>query len=105
MSIDWSKQITAEMQSAERERHARDARKAQRQAAVDAIVVAVDGLRFDGDELSQQRMMRRADAMGPDDTARWVLADNTVRDVTRTQLSEAVRLAMLEQERLWPLEI
>lgn len=76
--------------------------KADRQEKVDAIVVEIDGMKFDGDELSQGRMARAAGlAETPDETVRWILADNTVADVTADQLKRAARAAGREQEKLW----
>ena len=76
--------------------------KADRQAKVDAIVVEIDGMKFDGDETSQARMARAgALAESPGETIRWILADNTVVMVTAEQLKRAARAAGLEQEKLW----
>ncbi|WP_257296984.1 DUF4376 domain-containing protein [Endozoicomonas sp. YOMI1] len=76
--------------------------KAARQAKVNAIVVNIDGLTFDGDETSQARMARAAAlAETPTEKVRWILADNTVADVTADQLKRAARAAGREQEKLW----
>ena len=84
----------------EKQKHAQW--KAARQAKVDAIVVEIDGMTFDGDETSQARMARAgALAESPDETIRWILADNTVAMVTAGQLLRAARAAGLEQEKLW----
>ncbi|MBO9493846.1 hypothetical protein J7438_07070 [Thalassotalea sp. G20_0] len=89
----------------EKQKHAQW--KADRQAKVDAIVVEIDDMLFDGDETSQSRMARAgALAESPDETIRWILADNTVAMVTAEQLKRAARAAGLEQEKLWiPEEI
>lgn len=76
--------------------------KAARQKQVDNIVVEIDGLKFDGDETSQGRMARAAGlAESPEETIKWILADNTVATVTAAQLKRAARAAGLEQEKLW----
>lgn len=80
--------------------------KVERAATVAAITVEVDGMVFDGDEKSQERMARTitaATATGAsmDDTTTWVLHDNTVAQVTVRQLATALRLAGEEQTRLW----
>ena len=80
--------------------------KSERAAAVAAITVSVDGMVFDGDETSQERMARTvtaATATGEDmsATTTWVLHDNTVVQVTIRQLATALRLAGEEQTRLW----
>ena len=79
--------------------------KAERQAAVDAITVTVDGLVFDGDETSQTRMARALVVMQAASipTISWVLHDNTVATVTVTQLTQALAAAGAEQARLWVL--
>lgn len=76
--------------------------KQERQQAVDAITVEVDGLIFDGDELSQNRMTRAATlAQSPEETVSWILADNSVATVTADQLRRAAREAGRVQETLW----
>ena len=73
---------------------------------VAAITVTVDGMVFDGDEVSQERLARTvtaATATGAsmDDTTTWVLHDNTVEQVTIRQLATALRLAGEAQTALW----
>ena len=78
-------------------------RKLARSRAVNAIIVEVDGMKFDGDEVAQGRMARAlkvAELNNMDKTA-WVLADNTVVEVTKKQLEEALTKAMLQQATLW----
>ena len=74
-----------------------------RAAQVAAIVVEVDGMSFNGDEMSQSRMSRAilsADTAGLDSTV-WVLADDTVATVTKEQLKQALAKSMLEMGSLW----
>lgn len=102
MSIDWSKLITAEDKARERAEADYQTWKAARQQAVDAITVEVDGLVFDGDELSQNRMARAvaaADALT--ETTDWTLHDNSVVTVTVLQLKIACRLAGEAQTVIW----
>lgn len=81
--------------------------KAERADAVSKITVTVDGMVFDGDETAQTRMGRTiaaAIAQGVDlETTKrtWVLADNTVAEVTVKQLAEALQLAGDAQTALW----
>lgn len=80
--------------------------KAKRAEAVAALTVEVDGMVFDGDEKAQERMARTvtaATATGAsmDDRTTWVLHNNTVAQVTVSQLATALRLAGEEQTRLW----
>lgn len=75
--------------------------KSQRAANVASIAVEVDGLVFDGDEQSQQRMVRAILLMTDSDTQRWVLANNAVANVTKAQLTQACLLAAEQQSDLW----
>lgn len=102
MSIDWSKLKTAATLAAEQAQADYEAWKAERQLRVNSITVEVDGMEFDGDELSQNRMARAvagADLMT--DTTEWTLADNTVAMVSVQTLKAACRLAGEEQTRIW----
>ena len=82
--------------------------KAERAEAVSRITVTVDGMVFDGDEISQERMARTitaAVATGEAMTATttWVLADNEVAQVSIEQLARALREAGERQTELWTL--
>lgn len=80
----------------------RVAAKAARGDAVAAIVVTTTaGNAFDGDEPSQNRMTRALAAMGESDRLPWVLADNSIVEVGRTELQEALRLAGIEMAAIW----
>lgn len=69
---------------------------------VSKIVVEVDGMSFDGDETSQDRMARSIVALNDDtETVQWVLADNSIAQVTKIQLKEALRLAGQAQTAIW----
>lgn len=77
-----------------------------RAQAVSRILVTVDGMVFDGNEIAQERMARTitaAVATGEDmsATTTWVLADNTVAQVSIQQLARALRLAGEQQTELW----
>ena len=84
-----------------------DSAKATRATKVDALTVTVDGMVFDADETSQNRMSRvvaGAQALGVDlntTTQIWVLADNTVATPTVAQLAHALKLAGEAQTALW----
>lgn len=75
--------------------------KEDRAEAVSKIVVVVDGMAFDGDEVSQSRMARSAVAMNDAETITWVLHNNVIAQVTKSQLLRALRLSGEEQTRLW----
>ena len=77
--------------------------KRERAKQVAAIKVEVDGMTFDGDETSQSRMARAlevASITGMGSTV-WVLADNTVAEVTVAQMKQALSKAMLKMGELW----
>lgn len=80
--------------------------KTDRAEAVARITVEVDGMVFDGDETAQDRMARaitmfQASNLPDDYTTAWVLADNTVAQVTVNQLAQALLLAGQKQSALW----
>ena len=61
----------------------------------------IDDLQFDGDETSQDRMARSCVALNEGETVQWVLADNTIAQVTKEQLRQALRLAGEAQTAIW----
>lgn len=82
--------------------------KAERAEAVKNIVVEVEGMLFNGDEQSQDRIDRTITAAtaagyGPDDTTTWVLYDNTVATVSVKQLAQVLLLAGQKQTELWTI--
>ena len=99
--IDWDRAVTREQQESAAAQELRRIDKMRRQSLVDEITVRIDGMLFQCDELSQGRMLRRAETMEVDETADWVLADNTVVQVTSAQLRAAAREAVDEMGRIW----
>ena len=95
------------MTAEEQEQADLDSAKATRATKVGALTVTVDGMVFDADETSQNRMSRvvaGAQALGVDlntTTQIWVLADNTVATPTVAQLAQALKLAGEAQTALW----
>ena len=81
--------------------------KVEREHAVSKITVWVDGMEFDGDETSQERLSRVvsiASTLGVDidnTYQTWVLADNTIAQVTIRQLARACELTGRKQTELW----
>lgn len=59
------------------------------------------GNAFDADEISQQRMARFILVMNDNENIPWVLADNTIADVNKAELAEALKLAVFKQSELW----
>lgn len=72
-----------------------------REKKIKNITVEVDGLLFDGDELSTERMNQRIQVMSDTETILWTLANNEVQEVTKRQLFNAFKLAVDEQSKLW----
>lgn len=83
----------------------REVFKYQRATAVASIKVTTSsGNVFDGDEVSQNRMIRALVGLSkqPEGTTiPWVLADNSVTQVDASELEEALALASLEQASMW----
>lgn len=77
--------------------------KRLRAAQVAAITVEVDGMVFDGDEVAQARMGRALEVarITSMTSTVWVLADNTVAEVTVAQMERALSAAMLKMAELW----
>lgn len=75
--------------------------KEERAEYVSKIVVEVDGMKFDGDETSQDRMARSIVALNDGETVQWVLADNTIAQVTKEQLRQALRMSGEAQTAIW----
>lgn len=85
---------------------ARQAAKAARELTVAGIKVTTgNGWEWDGDEVSQGRMVRAIIAMQATSTptVNWVLADNTVVQATAAQLTEALAMAGASQAAAWVL--
>ena len=82
--------------------------KETRSKDVGNITVTVDGMVFNGDEKSQERMSRkiniaRANEISMDTSLDWVLADNTIAQVTLRQSAKAALLAGQKQSELWTM--
>lgn len=75
--------------------------KMDRADYVSKIIVTVGDLQFDGDESSQGRMARAIVALNDGETIQWVLADNSIAQVTKEQLRQALRLAGEAQTAVW----
>lgn len=80
--------------------------KADRAEAVASITVEVDGMVFDGDETSQDRMARaitmfNASGLPSDTLTTWVLADSSIAQVSISQLAQALLKAGQKQTELW----
>ena len=79
------------------------AAKKLRDTAVAAIKVTVNWKVFDGDEVAQGRIARAvaaAESAGIT-TYQWKLADNSVAEVSLSELKQALALAFQAQSELW----
>lgn len=85
----------------------RDRLKISRAAAVEQIVVTVNGKNFNGDEVSQNRMARAIIALQGLNvpTTTWVLSDNTPATVTVTELIMALAAAGQAQTNVWVINV
>jgi hypothetical protein len=73
---------------------------------VEKATVEVDGLIFDADETSQNRLSRGITAalalgLGPEETTEWTLADNSSAQVTVQQMARALMAAGQYQTSVW----
>lgn len=75
--------------------------KAERAEAVEALTVEVNGHVYDADETSQARMSVAASSMTDYETNVWVLHDNSIVQVTKSELLDACRKARLAQSAIW----
>jgi hypothetical protein len=78
--------------------------KAVRAAKMESLTVTTSsGKVFDADEVSQTRMTRALQTSGfaGQTQTPWVLADNSVANVTADEMREALALAMQAQAALW----
>lgn len=64
-------------------------------------VTTTAGNEFDADETSQNRMSRAITGMSESDTLPWVLANNSVIQVTKAELLEALKLAGIAMATEW----
>ena len=79
------------------------AAKKARDVAVAKIKVMVNGKVFDGDEVAQGRIARAVAAAesAASSTYQWKLADNSVAEVSLSELKQALALAFQAQSELW----
>lgn len=81
--------------------------KRKRDESIRDIIVNVDGMLFNGDDVSQARLCHTIQAYAQDNIdpneikVQWVLASNSVETVSIRQLQDALKLAVEEQSRIW----
>ena len=72
-----------------------------REVALKNLTVTVDSMVFDADELSRSRMSDSIVALNQNEKKVWVLANNSVVDLTREKLIEVLRAIATAQNALW----
>jgi len=78
--------------------------KAKQQRSIDIqniIVTTASGKCFNGDEVAQGRMSRAITVMDSTDSMPWVLSNNSIEVITRTELMEALKLAGVAMAEIW----
>lgn len=103
--INWSAVVTAEDKALQEIQKERELFKSNRDDAVASIKVTSSlGRTFDGDEGSTTRMMKPIKVLEHEPegtTTLWVLADNTPVQVALPEFLEVLKLAGIEQTKLW----
>lgn len=97
-------EVIAKKQAQENDRIFQERYKAKvhRATVVAEIKVTTSaGNTFDGDEISQNRMAKVIVSMDDMDIVTWTLADNTIKEISKAELIEALKLAGKEQSKLW----
>lgn len=77
------------------------AKQVRAQEVSEIIVTTQAGNTFDGHEDAQNRMNRAVNILTDTDLVPWVLADNTIVNVSKAELLEALRLSGTAQSALW----
>ena len=80
--------------------------KSDRADLVEKSTVVIDGMVFNADETSQNRLSRGITAalalgLGPDETTEWTLADDSSAMVTVRQMARALLAAGQYQTSVW----
>lgn len=78
-----------------------DLKNARTNLVKSIVVTTSAGHAFDGDEDSQNRMARAIAGMDDTDTMLWVLSDNALITVNKTELREALRLSGIAMTTIW----
>lgn len=75
--------------------------KNNRQNIVENIEVTYNNVVYQGDEKSQDRLSRAIVGMDDDDTIEWTAKDNSKVVLLRSDLKQILRLAGIEQTKVW----
>jgi len=69
--------------------------------AIDTMRVEVDGLGYDGDEVSTSRMVKAIQTLVGDEKITWKTYDNQVVEITQTELGKTLRASGILMTKLW----
>ena len=75
--------------------------KYDKDVAVSNIEIKYNGVVYQGDEISQNRMSRTINGMLDTDTIMWTAKNNSKVELTKEELIQILRLATIEQTKLW----
>lgn len=75
-------------------------RKQNMQMKIDSIEINYNGVVYQGDEKSQDRISRAIVGMDDDDTIEWKAKDNSKVTLLKSDLKQILRLAGIEQTKL-----
>lgn len=75
--------------------------KAAISKAIDTMRVEIDGVGYNGNEVSTTRMHKAITTLVGDETIPWKMYDNKTVVITQTELKKAMRKAGILQSKLW----
>lgn len=89
-----------EREAEEERRKLRDVRDKK---LLNLVVTIKSGKEFDADEISQARMLMalRAAEISKEKTIKWKLANNSIVEISKTELREAIALAVAKTSELF----
>ena len=91
--VDYKRQFSADDIAAKAKADADH----KRISDIDSIsVMALQGKKFNGNEAEQARLVAAIVALEPEESIDWVLADETVTSLTREELKEVLKLAVIQ---------
>lgn len=79
--------------------------KLARQAKIDSLQITVDGRVYDANEISRSRMVDALSVMTSTSKQVWVLADNSLFEHTKVELTAVKNAIIKEQSRIWIEEL
>ena len=92
--IDAAKALVSQVRDVESLSNTKLVREA---ATVSIAVTLTNGIELDGDELSQNRLARALLVIEDDSTISWIALDNTVVQLNKDAIKEAIKLALEAQ--------